>query len=297
MVFSYLEGRNCTEVLAAGFSLSFIIASGAVKSISVMVMESWGVSEQQMPYITGALFLLPFVLSVWMLDQLPLPTERDEANRTKRIPMNAALRWQFYRNFALGISTLVALFMLLMSFRDLRGFYMVELLRELGYKNVPALLTVTELLVTIFVLAVLASLALISNNARALIAIHYVIGLGFVLVGVSAAAFQAQLIAAPVWIVLMGMGIFMGFVPFSWFLFERLIATFRASGNAEFGIYLIDALGYSTTVFVLLYKNISQPDISWVSFFIQSSYLVAFGGIFLTAMSAIFFKKKMREIS
>ena len=64
LVFASLEGRRLTELLGAGLSASYIIASGFVKSAGRAVMSGWGVSEAWMPAVTGLLFLLPFVCRI-----------------------------------------------------------------------------------------------------------------------------------------------------------------------------------------------------------------------------------------
>ena len=45
VVFSYLEGREGTEILGVTLCSSFIISSGAVKSVGIWVMLHLGVSE------------------------------------------------------------------------------------------------------------------------------------------------------------------------------------------------------------------------------------------------------------
>jgi len=68
VVFSYLEGRRFTELLAMGLSTSLIISSGYLKTIYFYVHE-WlpAVTEFWMPFVMGLLFLPLFFLFVWML--------------------------------------------------------------------------------------------------------------------------------------------------------------------------------------------------------------------------------------
>ena len=68
LVVWYLEGRTVSEVLLAGLSCSFILASGIVKDIGRFVMAHWGVSEEWMPAVVGFLFLVHFFISVWLLN-------------------------------------------------------------------------------------------------------------------------------------------------------------------------------------------------------------------------------------
>jgi hypothetical protein len=91
LVFGFLEGRRTSELLGAGLSCSYIIASGFVKSTGRFVMQDWGVAEHWIPTLTGLLFLPGFVGAVWLLPQLPPPAPEDEEARTARSPMYARL--------------------------------------------------------------------------------------------------------------------------------------------------------------------------------------------------------------
>jgi len=57
IVFSYLEGRRFTEMLAMGLSISLIVSSGILKTI-YFIVHGWFplVSEFWMPGIIGLLF-------------------------------------------------------------------------------------------------------------------------------------------------------------------------------------------------------------------------------------------------
>ncbi len=69
IVFSYLEGRKTTEILGIILCTSFIVSSGVVKSAGMWIMQYWGVSEFWMPVVTGALFLLPLLVFIFLLEK------------------------------------------------------------------------------------------------------------------------------------------------------------------------------------------------------------------------------------
>ena len=76
LVFSFLEGRQTTEALAAGLSASFIVSSGVVKAVGKHTMDAWGVPEFWMPATTGLLFLVPLLLFARLLSLVPNPTQK-----------------------------------------------------------------------------------------------------------------------------------------------------------------------------------------------------------------------------
>ena len=61
LVFSFLEGRKTSDLLGAGLSCSYIVASGAVKAVGLGFVGI-GVSEFWMPALTGGCFLPLFLL-------------------------------------------------------------------------------------------------------------------------------------------------------------------------------------------------------------------------------------------
>ena len=293
LVFGYLEGRRFTEVLAAGLSASFIVSSGFVKSIGKALMTSCQVPESAMPAVTGALFFGPLVLFVWLLNQLPPPTATDERERTRRIPMRKEERRTFLLTFATGIVLLTLVYMGLTAYRDLRDSFAAEIWAEVGFGDQPMIFTSTEIPVAIIVLVLLGSLMAIRDNRKALMANHLVIAAGFALLGGSTAAFDSGLIGPVVWSIAAGTGLYMGYVPFNCILFDRLIAAYKHEANAGFLIYVADAFGYLASVGVLLIKNFLAVRISWVTFFVDSGYVVAVFGLLLTVVSALYFGRSL----
>ncbi len=294
IVFSYLEGRKNTELLGAGLSVSFIVSSGIVKSVGKFLILNFGVSEFAMPFLTGLVFLLPLLLFTWLLNQIPAPTPEDEVLRVKRVPMNARERIQFFRRFAGGIIMLTVIYMFLTAFRDLRDNYALEILEAIGFVDNAAIFTQTEFPIAIIVLIVMASIMLIKNNQKALMVNHYIIAFGLVLIGGSTLLFQADLLPPYIWMVAVGLGSYLGYVPFNCILFDRFIATYRTMANAGFLIYIADSFGYLSSVGVLLYKNFGQSDISWYEFFVTFCYVTSVFGVVLTLSSIYYFKRQDR---
>jgi hypothetical protein len=84
----------------------------------------------------------------------------------------------------------------------------------------------------------------------------------------------------------------MGYVPFNCMLFDRLIATFRQVSNAGFLIYVADSFGYLGSDVVLVMKNFMNVKVSWTQFFIQLIFALSSVGIVVTALAAIYFRRK-----
>jgi MFS family permease len=297
IVFSYLEGRRSTELLGAGLSVSFIFSSGFVKTIGKWLIGQFQVSEFWMPFLTGAIFALPLVLSVYLLDRVPPPDARDIQQRVERQPMNGNDRRVFFQKFSLQLILLISTYTLLTVFRDFRDNFSAEMWQSLGFGGSSAIFTITEIPIAIGVLAIISLVMFIKNNQTALFVNHLIIMVGLLLVGGATLALETKTISGPVWMMLTGMGLYLGYVPFNSIFFDRMIAAFRYSANVGFLIYLADSFGYLGSVLVMLYKNFGFVKMAWLDFFIGGAYILSFSGLFMILLSMISFYLKLSEIS
>lgn len=296
LVFSYLEGRRNSELLGAILCASFILSSGVVKSVAVLLMAA-GVGEFWMPAATGALFFPLLFGSVWVLEKLPPPSAEDEAERTPRVPMDGADRRTFLRDHGLALVLLVAGYVLLTAIRDFRDNFAAEIWAGLGYPHVAAVFSASELPVAVIALAGLGALMLIRDNMRALLVMHGVVIVGAVLLGLSTLAFQAQAIGPISWMILTGAGLYLSYTPFNAMLFDRMIAAIGKAGNAGFLIYVADASGYCGSVALLLYRSFAEPGMRWLPFFIACCYATAVVLAVLTLGSAVYFRHRSRRMA
>ncbi len=103
LVFGFLEGRRVSEVLGAMLCASFIVSSGAVKSVGASVMLQGWANEYWMPALTGLIFAPLLIVCVAGLAILPLPNAEDERLRVARVPMDGAARRAMFMAFAPGL--------------------------------------------------------------------------------------------------------------------------------------------------------------------------------------------------
>lgn len=292
MVFGYLEGRRMTEILGASLSVSFIFSAGLCRSAGAYIIRDGNVSEFWMPFVAAALFTIPLLLFLWLLDKVPPPTALDELLRTARAPMQKDKRRDFLRHFLPGICLFVFAYVLLTIFRDFRDNFSAEIWKTLGYGNSPGIYTVTEIPISIAVLVIMGSIMLIKDNQLALMVNHLIIAGGMVLIGVSTYLFQSELISAPVWMIFIGLGLYLGYVPFNSIFFDRLIAAFRYVGTVGFIMYVADSFGYLGSVGVLFFKEFGFKNVSWLNFIIQSGYILSATGSVLICLSMAYFHLK-----
>ena len=293
LVVRYLEGRRLSELVLAGLSCSYIIASGVVKDVGRIWMNA-GVSDVWMPAITGLCFLPLYLVSVWLLNQVPEPSVADMDSRTERPRMNGADRARFVGHFWVGLLLLFTVYFFLTAYRDFRDNYGIEIFQTLGYAKTPAVFTRTEFPIAIGVVLVLAVLNVFRNHRHGLIAVYAVMTCGLILMAGATLMLDAGLLRGRElwWMVLVGLGSYLAYVPFGTALFERLLASTRFRGNAVFAIYIADSVGYTGSIALQVYKDLFQSNINRFEFFHGFTYAFSLLGAGLLVASCICFLPK-----
>ncbi|TDB67853.1 DUF5690 family protein [Arundinibacter roseus] len=294
-VLGFLEGRKQTEILISALTASFIFASGLVKTVSLLLMQQGGVTELWAPFMTGLLFVVPLLLSVWGLARLPAPSQIDKDLRTERLPMDRADRKRFLNTFPTGLTLLIISYVLLSAFRDFRDNFGPEILKGAAVGN-PAIFAQTETLIAVIILVLMAGLRWVDNHFRAFTLINLLMAAGALVVGLSTWLYQLGLLTPGPWFMLTGLGMYMAYVPCNGLYFERLVAAFRYVSTVGFIVTLADWYGYLGSVAVLMYKNFGQPGISFQEFFVYGCYGLSGAYLLLTLFSYGYFRRKIGAI-
>jgi hypothetical protein len=234
---------------------------------------------------------------LFLLDKIPPPSAEDERMRTKRAPMLLQERKAFVRTFLPGIVLFIACYVLLTTFRDFRENFSAEVWKSLHYEQVPSVYSATEVPVSIIVLVVMGSIMFIKDNKLALMINHVIIAMGMILIGVSTFLFQFEVVSAKTWMIAIGLGLYMGYVPFNSMFFDRLIASFRYMGTVGFIMYVADSFGYLGSIGVLFFKEFAYAKMSWLDVFVRTGYIISAAGTILIVASMFYFHRKHVRIS
>ncbi len=296
VVFSYVEGRRSTDFIGATLAVSFIFASGFVKTVGAWLLVTFGISEFWVPFYTGLVFAGPLLVFVYMMEKIPQPDQQDIAARTHREPMAAEDRRAFLKLFLPGLIACILIYCFATIFRDIRDNFGAEMWKEMGFFDKPELFAQTEIPITIVVLILVGSMVLIKDSFKAFMLSHLFISIGFIMAGLSSYIFIVGLLSPFWWMTLVGLGLYMVYIPFNSVFFDRLIATFKHAGNVGFLIYLADSFGYTGSVGVLMTKEIFKVKLNWVTFFSNSVMILSAAGLALTIFSTIYFMNKYRAI-
>ncbi len=272
LVLAYLEGRRQTEALAAGLCASFIVSSGVVKSIGRWLIVEHGISEFQMPYLVGAMFLPPLFFFVWLLHQTPEPTLHDRVLRSERKAMSRQDRQTFFRAYAPGLLMLLFVYVVLTIIRTVRDDFGVEIWRSLGIQETPSVFAKSETIVGIVATLINAFAICFVRNLSALRAAAVLICTGFIVaIGATVALEQGRIQPFP-FMVACGIGLYIPYVAFHTTVFERIVAASQHSGNLGFLMYLADSIGYLGYAAVVSLKMFGPEDIDVLWWFRSSLY-------------------------
>ena len=289
IVFSFVEGRRATDFIGASLAVSFIFSSGFVKTVTGFLQTEFLVTDFWLPFFAGLVFLIPLLLFLFLLEKIPMPSETDKELRTERKAMLKEQRKSYLRTFFPGILTLLIIYVFLTIFRDIRDNFAADMWIEMGYAGQPGKFVQTEIPITIIILALISAMIYIRNNLKALMITHLIIATGFLVAGVSSFLFMQGNLSPFYWMMMVGLGLYMGYIPFNCVLFERMIATFKYAGNVGFLMYLADSYGYLGSVAVMLSKSVFNIQLSWTRFYSYGVILFSIVGVIGTFISAGYF--------
>lgn len=295
LVFGYLEGRKVTEALGVILGVSLIFSSGVVKSIGRYLLIEWQVPEFWMPATIGLLFSPLLLLSVLGLSCVPAPSLADMALRQQRIPLNRQQRWAFFKDYAPGLTLLVACYILLTSLREFIDNFSVEIFTAMGYADSSIIYTSTILPVTLAVLFSMLLMMFIKNNLYALQINLLMVSCGFAMLIFSTLVFEWQWISGISWMVLVQMGIYFGFMPFNCTLFDRLVAATPNLANAGFLMYIADSGGYVGSISIMLYRALFESELQWLDFVLHISFVAGIIGFSAMLLAMTFFELRLGQ--
>jgi MFS family permease len=285
LVLGSLEGRRTSELMGAVLATSFIFASGLAKTIGKWLQLDYNVTDWWMPFAAGAVFVVPLLISVWLLSKAPPPSQEDKQHRTERKPMTALERKGFIRQFGTSLVAIVAAYVVFTIVRDFCEDFANELWTETGYRNNAGIFAKTSTIISVIALAVIGGFFLIKNNYRAFRISHFIIMAGVLLSAVATICFNLHLLSPFTWMVLAVTGMYLAYIPFNCMFFERMLAAYKINGNVGFVMYIADSFGYLGTVTVLLIKEFIPIQYSWVSFFSFLFYTAGILGFILVIVS------------
>jgi MFS family permease len=289
LVFSFLQGRTTSELLACGLSISFIVSSGVVKQVGSEFLNK-GMNQFWMPAVVGAIFAAPLVLSVFMLEMIPEPDEEDVKTRTERPAMTREGQKEFVKLFWPGLVLLVLFHTCLGAYRDFRDNFMAELWKEFGYGEQPSMFSKSEIIVAVCVLVPVGLFMLIRRPIWTFLSYHALMLAGLIVTGICTFPARNDKVDGLAYMIVTGFGLYICYIPFSNVMFESLIAAFAVPANGGFIMYICDSFAYTASIVVMAIKNwaAGEDETTWLNFYFNLTFAMAAVGICLCVGSGFY---------
>lgn len=267
VIFSFIEGRRVTDILASLLGVSMVISSGTAKSVGLYVMNHLHVSEFWMPALIGAVALPLLLLLGWALNKLPEPNKEDIAMKSERETLNGKQRWELFKSFMPFLSMLFIANIAIVVLRDIKEDFLVNIIDVSAYS--PWLFAQIDSVVTLIILGIFGLMVLVKDNLKALSVLFGLIIAGMIIMSVVSFGQQQLRLSPVIWLFIQSLCLYIAYLTFQTIFFDRFIACFRIRGNVGFFIVTTDFLGYTGTVLVLVLKEFYNPDIDWAVFYNQ----------------------------
>lgn len=265
VIFSFLEGRRVTDILASLMGVSMVISSGTAKSAGLFVMDTLQISEFWMPALIGAVALPLLALAGLVLNRLPPPNAADVASRSKREPINGKQRWALFQNFMPFLTLLFIANVALVILRDIKEDFLVNIVDVSNHSS--WLFAQIDSVVTVIILVIFGLMVYVRNNLKALTLLLILIIVSMIGMTVLSFWYEEIQLSTVAWLFTQSLCLYLAYLTFQTIFFDRFIACFRIRGNVGFFIALNDFLGYTGTVIVLVTKELFSPDINWTYFY------------------------------
>ena len=272
VIFSFLEGRRTTDILASIMGVSMALSSGVAKSLGLYTLNVLHVSEFWMPALIGAIAFPLLCFTGWMMTRFPQPTAADIASRSVRVTLNGHQRWALFRRFMPLLIMLFAANLLLTVQRDIKEDFIVCII-DVSTVSSWAFAQIDSI-ATLVLLATFALLSTTYDHLKMLCILLVLSTCGMGTLAFLGANFEQVGLPTTIWLFLQSLCLDMAYLSFQTIFFERFIACFKIKGNVGFFIITIDFVGYLGTLALLLFKEFYASHIDWASFYNSMSLYI-----------------------
>lgn len=272
VIFSFLEGRRTTDILASIMGVSMALSSGVAKSLGLYALHDLHVSEFWMPALIGAFAFPLLCLMGWMMTKFPRPTAEDIASRSERVTLDGHQRWALFRRFMPVLILLFGANLLLTVQRDVKEDFIVCII-DVSTISSWAFAQIDSI-ATLVLLATFALLSTTYNHLKVLCVLLILSIAGMGTLAVVAANYEEFHLPVTIWLFLQSLCLDMAYLSFQTIFFERFIACFKIRGNVGFFIITIDFVGYMGTLALLVFKELHASHVDWTVFYNNMSVII-----------------------
>lgn len=272
VIFSFIEGRKVTDMLASLLGVSMVFSSGIAKSFGLFAMNELNIDQFWMPAVIGGVALPLLVLMGYLLKRLPSPTQEDIELRNERVVLDSEGRKRLFLSFAPILTLLFIGNFMLLVLRDIKEDFLVLILDMSNQSS--WLFAQVDTIVTLAILALFSAFVFFRSNIKTLMCLMGIVILSCITMAYVSFNYKALDLQPVVWLFIESLCLYIAYLTFQTIFFDRFIACFRIKGNVGFFIAIIDFIGYMGTVTLLSTKEFLNFDMEWFDMFNHMAFFV-----------------------
>ena len=293
VIFSFIEGRKVTDILASLLGVSMVFSSGVAKSFGLFAMNEMQIDQFWMPAVIGGFALPLLVFMGYMLKRLPQPTAEDIALRNERVVLDGKGRVALFRKYAPILTLLFIGNFMLLVLRDIKEDFLVNILDMSNQSS--WLFARIDTIVTLIILGIFALFAFFRSNIRALLWLMTLVIAGCLTMTYVSFHYETLDLKPVTWLFIQSLSLYIAYLTFQTIFFDRFIACFRIKGNVGFFIALIDFIGYLGTVTLLSTKEFLNIELEWFALFNHITGIVGATCSILFIVASILIHRKYMQ--
>lgn len=293
VIFSFIEGRKVTDILASLLGVSMVFSSGVAKSFGLFAMNEMQIDQFWMPAVIGGFALPLLVFMGYMLKRLPQPTAEDIALRNERVVLDGKGRVALFRKYAPILTLLFIGNFMLLVLRDIKEDFLVNILDMSNQSS--WLFARIDTIVTLIILGIFALFAFFRSNIRALLWLMTLVIAGCLTMTYVSFHYETLNLKPVTWLFIQSLSLYIAYLTFQTIFFDRFIACFRIKGNVGFFIALIDFIGYLGTVTLLSTKEFLNIELEWFALFNHITGIVGATCSILFIVASILIHRKYMQ--
>lgn len=290
VIFSFIEGRKVTDMLASLLGVSMVFSSGIAKSFGLFAMNELNIDQFWMPAVIGGVALPLLVLMGYLLKRLPSPTQEDIELRNERVVLDSEGRKRLFLSFAPILTLLFIGNFMFLVLRDIKEDFLVLILDMSNQSS--WLFAQVDTIVTLAILALFSAFVFFRSNIKTLMCLMGIVILSCITMAYVSFNYKALDLQPVVWLFIESLCLYIAYLTFQTIFFDRFIACFRIKGNVGFFIAIIDFIGYMGTVTLLSTKEFLNFDMEWFDMFNHMAFSVgAVCTVLFTIVATLIYKR------
>lgn len=229
VIFSFIEGRKVTDILASLFGVSMVFSSGVAKSFGLFAMNEMQIDQFWMPAVIGGFALPLLVFMGYMLKRLPQPTAEDIALRNERVVLDGKGRVALFRKYAPILTLLFIGNFMLLVLRDIKEDFLVNILDMSNQSS--WLFARIDTIVTLIILGIFALFAFFRSNIRALLWLMTLVIAGCLTMTYVSFHYETLDLKPVTWLFIQSLSLYIAYLTFQTIFFDRFYCLLPHQGK------------------------------------------------------------------